>query len=324
MNGTLKDPNTDAGHAGPLHVLTRLPLDADWLAAVAPRYHVTPWAQADADVRARARAVVTNGSTGLSADELATLPALQLVASFGAGYEKIDLQAAQARQVRVCHAPDANGQVVADHALTLMLALARGIPALDRGVKAGGWEALRAARPGLRGKTLGIVGLGNIGHRLARLGAAVGMQVAYLWHEGTQGGDGYAPHGDAVSLAAASDVLALTCPGGPQTHHLVNASVLQALGPAGFLVNVSRGTVVDTDALIDALARGVIAGAALDVLETEPVVPQALRTMDQVILTPHLAGRSPETRIAQHAALASNLDGWFERGAPAHPVRLPA
>ena len=90
------------------------------------------------------------------------------------------------RQVRVCHAPDASSQVVADHALALMLALARGIPALDRGVKAGGWEALRAARPSLRGKTLGIIGLGNIGHRLAKLGEAVGMEVAYLWHEGTR------------------------------------------------------------------------------------------------------------------------------------------
>lgn len=323
MNGTSKDNDTQQGRAGLPLVLTRVPLDADWLAIMAPCYHVSPWAQADAAVRGRARAVVTNGSTGLSAEEFGTLPALELVASFGAGFEKIDLKAAQARQVRVCHAPDANGQVVADHALTLMLALARGIPELDRGVKAGGWEALRAARPGLRGKTLGIVGLGNIGHRLAKLGAAVGMQVAYLRHEGVQGGD-YAPHGDAVSLAAASDVLALTCPGGPQTHHLVNARVLKALGPTGLLVNVSRGTVVDTDALIAALTHGVIAGAALDVLETEPLVPDALRTMDRVILTPHLAGRSPETRIAQHEALAHNLNGWFAQGAPAHPVRLPA
>lgn len=323
MNGTTKDKNAKRGRDGLPLVLTRVPLDADWLAIMAACYQVTPWAQADDAARARALAVVTNGSTGLSADELAALPALELVASFGAGFEKIDLRAAQARQVRVCHAPDANSQVVADHALTLMLALARGIPALDRGVKAGGWEALRAARPGLRGKTLGIVGLGNIGHRLAKLGTAVGMQVAYLQHEGTQGG-AYVPHGDAVSLAAASDVLALTCPGGPQTHHLVNARVLKALGPSGFLVNVSRGTVVDTDALIEALAHGVIAGAALDVLETEPQVPDRLRTMDQVILTPHLAGRSPETRIAQHEALAHNLNGWFAQGAPAHPVRLPA
>lgn len=251
MNATTEDK---AGQASPPWVLTRVPLDADWLAAMAAHYHVIPWAQADAAARVRARAVVTNGSTGLSVDELATLPALELIASFGVGFEKIDLSAAHARQVRVCHAPDASSQVVADHALALMLALARGIPALDRGVKAGGWEALRAARPSLRGKTLGIIGLGNIGHRLAKLGEAVGMEVAYLWHEGTRG-DGYAPHDDAVSLAAASDVLALTCPGGPQTHHLVNAPVLRALGPAGFLVNVSRGTVVDTDALIDALAR---------------------------------------------------------------------
>ena len=142
----------------------QVPLDADWLAAMRRTHHADLGAGRPA---ARARAVVTNGSTGLSVDELATLPALELIASFGVGFEKIDLSAAHARQVRVCHAPDASSQVVADHALALMLALARGIPALDRGVKAGGWEALRAARPSLRGKTLGIIGLGNIGHRLA-------------------------------------------------------------------------------------------------------------------------------------------------------------
>ena len=119
-------------------------------------------------------------------------------------------------------------------------------------------------------------------------------------------------------------MLALTCPGGAATHHLVDAAVLRALGPRGLLVNVARGSVVDTVALVDALARGEIAGAALDVIETEPLVPAALREMDQVILTPHLAGRSPETRVAQHTALAGNLDGWFLRGEPVHPVTLPA
>lgn len=300
-------------------VLTRLPLDADWLAAMAGRYRFMPWTQADQAARAGARAVLTNGSTGLSAAELAALPALELVASFGAGYENIDLRATAARHVRVCHAPDTNSQVVADHALTLMLALARGIPALDRGVKAGQWDSLRAPRPGLRGKTLGIVGLGNIGHRLAELAGAVGMRVAYLRHRTAPAG-AYAPYDTAIALAAASDVLALTCPGGPGTHHLVNAQVLHALGPRGLLVNVARGSVVDTTALVQALERGDIAGAALDVLETEPEVPLPMRAMEQVILTPHLAGRSPETRIAQHEALARNLDGWFRQGTPAHPV----
>ncbi|WP_458763304.1 NAD(P)-dependent oxidoreductase [Cupriavidus basilensis] len=304
-------------------VLTRLALDAAWLAAQAPRYRFMAWSEADDGARAGARAVLTNGSTGLSAAELAALPALELVASFGAGYENIDLAAARARGVRVCHAPDTNSQVVADHALTLMLALSRGIAALDRGVKSGQWESLRAPRPGVRGKTLGIVGLGNIGGKLAVLAQAMGMQVAYLRRSAPAAGH-YTPYADPIALAAASDVLALTCPGGAATHHLVDAAVLRALGPRGLLVNVARGSVVDTVALVDALARGEIAGAALDVIETEPLVPAALREMDQVILTPHLAGRSPETRVAQHTALAGNLDGWFLRGEPVHPVTLPA
>jgi len=173
----------------------------------------------------------------------------------------------------------------------------------------------------LRGKTLGILGLGNIGQRLAQLGAAMGMRIAYLRHNRIH--DDYTPYADAVALAAACDVLALTCPGGPGTYHAVNATVLQALGPAGFLVNVARGTVVDTEALAYALAHGGIAGAALDVWEGEPEIPDALRGMDQVILTPHLAGRSPETRIAQHDMLARNLDGWFAQGRPVHRVDFP-
>lgn len=300
-------------------VLSRLPLDQQWLRAHAPRYQFLPWQEAPAEQRALARAVLTNGSTGITAAEIAALPALELVASFGAGYENIDLGAARARGLHVCHAPDTNSQVVADHALALMLAWSRGIAALDRAVKAGGWEALRAPRPGVRGKTLGIVGLGNIGGRLAALAEGVGMRVACLRRGGPEL-PGRTQYGDVRSLAAASDVLALTCPGGPATRHLVDAGVLRALGPDGLLVNVARGSVVDTGALVQALQRGEVGGAALDVLETEPLVPEALRAMDQVILTPHMAGRSPQTRVAQHEALLRNLDGWFRDGVSAHPV----
>lgn len=300
-------------------VLSRLPLDQEWLRTNAPGYRFLPWQGVPEAQRVQARAVLTNGSTGMTAAEMAALPALELVASFGAGYENIDRDAARARGVQVCHAPDTNAQVVADHALALMLAWSRGIAALDRGIKAGEWETLRAPRPGVRGKTLGIVGLGNIGGRLAELGEAVGMRVAYLRRSGPVQA-GRTPYGDVRSLAAASDVLALTCPGGPATRHLVDADVLRALGPAGLLVNVARGSVVDTEALVQALLRGDVGGAALDVLDTEPLVPEALRAMDQVILTPHMAGRSPETRVAQHEALLRNLEGWFRHGGSAHPV----
>lgn len=306
---------------GEVVVLMRLPLDQDWLRAHAPRYRFVPWTAVDEAQRVQARAVLTNGSTGLTGAEMAALPALELVASFGAGYENIERDAARMRGVRVCHAPDTNSQVVADHALAMMLAWSRGIAMLDRGLKAGQWDALRAPRPGVRGKTLGIVGLGNIGQRLAALAEAVGMRVAYLRRSGALQPN-RTPYGDVRSLAAASDVLALTCPGGPATRHLVDAEVLRALGPDGLLVNVARGSVVDTEALVQALRRRELGGAALDVLETEPLVPEAFREMDQVILTPHMAGRSPETRVAQHEALLRNLDGWFRHAAPAHPVDL--
>ncbi|CAG2159577.1 2-hydroxyacid dehydrogenase [Cupriavidus numazuensis] len=300
-------------------VLSRLPLDQEWLRTHAPGYCFLSWQGVSEAQRVKARAVLTNGSTGMTAAEMAALPALELVASFGAGYENIDRDAARARGVQVCHAPDTNAQVVADHALALMLAWSRGIAALDRRVKAGDWETLRAPRPGLRGKTLGVVGLGNIGGRFADLAEAVGMRVAYLRRSGPVQ-PGRTPYGEVRSLASASDVLALTCPGGPATRHLVDADVLRALGPDGLLVNVARGSVVDTEALVQALRCGEVGGAALDVLDTEPLVPEALRAMDQVVLTPHMAGRSPETRVAQHEALVRNLEGWFRHGASEHPV----
>lgn len=304
-------------------VLSRLPLDGAWINEMKTRYVIIPWNDANANERQHARAVVTNGSTGLSDEEQAALPALELIVSFGAGYERIDLQAAKRNAIQVCHSPDANVQSVADHAFSLMLSLARGIPELDRGVKLGKWEELRAPRPSVRGKTLGIVGLGNIGHRLATLASSMGMSIAYLHHRRTPA-EPYTPYHHIIELAAACDVLALTCPGGPRTQHLVNKDVLDALGPTGLLINVSRGSVVDTAALISALREGSIAGAALDVIENEPLIPDPLRTMDQVILTPHLAGRSPETYIAQHTELAHNLDGWFKNGEPKHPVAVPA
>jgi lactate dehydrogenase-like 2-hydroxyacid dehydrogenase len=266
------------------------------------------------------RVAITNGSTGLSAAQMDALPALRLVCSYGAGYENINLAAADARGIAVTHAPGVNNATVADHAMALMLACARGLPALDRAVKAGHWLAHRMARPVVHGKRLGIVGMGNIGALIARRAAAFDMDIAYT----TRSPRPELPyrHVPAVlELARTSDYLVLACPGGAATRHLVDAAVLEALGPQGFLVNIARGSVVDTAALMRALERRAIAGAALDVIEDEPALPPGAALMDRLILTPHISGRSPEAQLAQHEVLLANLAAHFAGGPLLHALR---
>lgn len=258
-----------------------------------------------------ARLLLTNGTTGLSAAQMDALPQLELVCAFGAGYERIDVTAATERGITVAHAPNTNGETVADHALALMLAISRGLVTLDRAVKAGGWAKHRAPRPTLHGARLGIVGLGNIGQAIATRAEGFGMSVGY--HTRTPRADSRWQHfTDVGALADTSDFLVLACPGGPATHHLVNTEVLARLGVNGFLVNVARGSVVDTVALIEALCDGVIAGAALDVFETEPEVPSALRMLENVVLTPHVSGRSPAALQAQIDLLLANVHAHLE------------
>jgi lactate dehydrogenase-like 2-hydroxyacid dehydrogenase len=255
------------------------------------------------------------------------LPALGLIACFGAGHENVDLAAARARGIQVSHAPGANNATVADHALALMLGLARGLVSLDAAVKRGGWESSRAARPTLNGARLGLVGMGHIGQAIARRAAAFDMsRIAYCTR--TPRSDlpaDYEHVGSVLELARSGvDYLVLACPGGPATRHIINREVLRALGPEGFLVNVARGSVVDTEALIAALAAGEIAGAGLDVLEDEPEVPAALlqqgAASDRVLLTPHVSGRSPAAQAAQVVAVMATLERFFEEGSVMSPV----
>ncbi|MGQ7938738.1 NAD(P)-dependent oxidoreductase [Paraburkholderia sp. D1E] len=221
------------------------------------------------------RAVVTNGSTGLSDAQMAVLPALEIVSAFGAGYENVDVDAAVRRGIVVTHAPGANAATVADHAIGLLLALARGYAPLTEAVRAGRWRDSRAERPTLTGARLGLIGMGRIGRLIAARAQGFDMTLGY---------HGRQPHADApgryyadlIELATNSDFLVIACNGGPSTKHLVDRQVLQALGPSGYVVNVSRGSVLDTQALIDALAHAAIAGAGLDVIEDEPEVPPGL------------------------------------------------
>ena len=272
----------------------------------------------------RVRVVLTNGHGGLSGDEMAWLPTLEIICAVGAGYEAVDLDTARRRGIVVAHCPDANAPAVADSAMMLLLAATRHLLQADRVVRAGGWqEQWRVETPTMTGKRLGILGLGNIGSRIAPR-AARGFDMAIGYHNrAAVAGSPYRYFASLLALATWADCLVAAAPGGAGTRHLVNADVLTALGPKGYLVNIGRGTVVDTAALIDALQSNRIAGAGLDVLEGEPNVPPRLPELlqfDSVIVTPHVAGRAPESRTAAAALLLANLNAHFSGDSLPSPV----
>ncbi|KVZ30470.1 hydroxyacid dehydrogenase [Burkholderia multivorans] len=238
------------------------------------------------------RAVLTNGSTGLAAHEIDALPQVTLVGALGAGYEQIDVAHAKARGIAVVTGAGTNDDCVADHAFALLLAAVRGIVRLDAATRAGVWRDALPMPPNVSGKRLGIVGLGRIGEKCARRAAGFDIEIGYHNRAAKQVPYRYFERLDA--LAQWADFLIVATPGGAGTRYLIDRTVLDALGPHGFLVNVSRGSVVDTAALADALRERRLAGAALDVYEGEPEPPRALTALDNVVLTPHLGGWSPE------------------------------
>jgi lactate dehydrogenase-like 2-hydroxyacid dehydrogenase len=273
------------------------------------------------------RAVLTNGRGGLSGDEMALLPQLEIVCAGSAGYEAVDLDAAWRRGIVVAHCPNANAPAVADSALMLLMATTRHLLQADRFVRAGGWQdQWRVDTPTLTGKRLGMLGLGNIGSRIAQR-AAGGFAMAIGYHTRTAvAGSPYRSFASLIELATWADFLICAAPGGAGTRHLVNTDVLAALGPHGSLVNVGRGTVVDTQALIAALRAQRIAGAGLDVLEGEPSVPPILPELlqcDNVVVTPQVAGRAPESRTAATAMILANLNAHFAGQPLPAPVARP-
>lgn len=307
-----------------LHVLAAAklsPLYASQLSAafqLHDRLHETDPA-AFAQVAPRVRAVAGSGDSKVSAELIARLPALELISVMGVGYDGVDVAAAKARGVMVTHTPNVLNDDVADLAIGLMLCAARQLPAADRYVRAGQW--LNGPMPLARkmsGSRLGLVGMGRIGQAIAHRAQAFGMQIAYHARS-PKAGVPYAYHADLLSLARDSDFLVLITPGGAGTRHLVNAQVLQALGPKGILVNVARGSVVDEVALIEALEAGVIGGAALDVFEDEPRVPQRLMDLPQVVLVPHIGSATGQTRQAMADLAFGNLREHFAE----RPVLTP-
>lgn len=258
------------------------------------------------------RAVLTNGRGGLSGAEMALLPKLELVCATSAGYEAVDLDTAKRRSIAVANSPDTNAPAVADSAMMLLMATARHLLQADRFVRGGEWqEQWRLEVPSVSGKRLGILGLGKIGSRIAyRASRGFDMDVGYH-NRAAVSGSPYRHFDSLVALATWADFLVVSAPGGPGTRHLVNSDVLAALGPKGYLVNVGRGTIVDTSALIDALRSKRIAGAGLDVIEGEPTVPPELLQIESVVVTPHIAGRAPESRAAATAMVLDTLNAHF-------------
>ena len=257
------------------------------------------------------RGVIGGGESKLPRDLIDRLPALEIVSIMGVGYDGIDVAAALERDIPVTHTPGVLNDDVADLAIGLMLSVARRIPQADQYVRSGRWPggAMPLARK-VSGARLGIVGLGRIGQSIASRAEAFGMSVAYTARK-QKSQLAYSYYPSAQALAAEVDFLVLITPGGASTRKLVDADVLKALGPDGYLINVARGSVVDELALVEALQQGLIAGAGLDVFENEPYVPAALWSMDNVVLTPHIASATRQTRAAMAALALDNLRAHF-------------
>jgi lactate dehydrogenase-like 2-hydroxyacid dehydrogenase len=266
-------------------------------------------------LREHGREVVGLATAGFAdAALIEALPSLKVISSFGVGVDKIDLDAAARRGIPVGNTPDVLNDCVADLAIGLMIDVARGIGASERYLRAGSWP--KGAYPlqhRFSGKKLGILGLGRIGHAIAKRALAFEMDIRY--HNRRPVTDTSIAHEPSlVELARWCDFLVVIVPGGAATHHLINETVLNALGPKGYLINVARGSVVDEPALVRALQDKRIAGAALDVFENEPQVPPELMALDSVVLVPHIGSATVETRAAMAQRVFDNLASYFDSG----------
>lgn len=283
-------------------------------AALAERYTVHKLhEQADpkawlAENGARIRAHA--GST-VSAELIDALPNLEIVAGFGVGYDGIDTKAAKARNVRVTNTPNVLNDAVAELTIGLMIALARRIPQADQYVRQGKWPGGNMPLfSELTGKTVGILGLGRIGKEIAVRAQAMKMRVVYHGRK-RQPTEPYVFYDDLTEMARDIDWLVIIAPGGKGTERIVSRQVLEALGPEGMLVNVARGTLIDEPAMLELLQNGGLGGAALDVFEKEPSVPEGFFALDNVVLSPHQGSATRQTRDAMGAMLVANLDAHF-------------
>lgn len=259
---------------------------------------------------ARVRGIATSGNLGADAALMDALPKLEIVGCYGVGVDSIDLEHAAKRKVIVTNTPDVLNDDVANMAIALLLATSREICNGDRYVREGKWlkGAMHLTRA-IRGRRLGILGLGRIGKDIARKAEVFGMEIAY--HGRGRQDVPYRYYAGLVEMARDCDFLVAICPGGPATDRIVDRAVLDALGPEGIFINVARGSVVDEPALVAALQEGRLGGAGLDVFAEEPKVPEALLAMEQVVLQPHAASATQETRRAMGDLVVENLRAHF-------------
>jgi len=292
-------------------ILVIAPVPPDLREALGRTYDLIDDFDLETDARKTAEVVLTTSMAGASRERLQAMTGARLLACNGAGLDRIDLDAAREQNIAVRNTPGVVTDDTADMAIGLIYAVARNIVAADAFVRQGKWASGRMA-PSRRvvGKRVGIVGLGRIGRAIADRLNGAGLQVAYAGPR-RKPESPYGYFATVRDLAEASDFLVLSCPGGEATRGIVDADVLRALGPDGVLINVSRGSVVDEPALIAALQDGTIAGAGLDVFSTEPEPDARFMTMANVVLQPHSASITRETRQAMIAMIKDAIDGYW-------------
>ena len=270
------------------------------------------------------RAMITAGSTPLGGAMMDKMPALRAIVCYGTGYDGVDLAAAAQRKIAVGHSPAANAAAVADLAVTLMLAVTRRLLPADQYVRSGNWSAAKPSplmrpQPGNPGRRVGVYGMGEIGRKIASRAAAFETEVGYFSRSRHDVPYQYLPSLEA--LAEWCGVLMIAVRAGADTHHAVDASILRKLGKDGYVVNISRGSVIDQQALVAALAEESIAGAGLDVYEMEPHPPDALTAFPNVVLTPHVGGHTLESHLAMQNCVIANLEAFFAGNPLPHTVR---
>lgn len=266
------------------------------------------------DHSAEIRGIATRGELGANRAMIAALPKLEIISVYGVGYDAVDLDAARERGIRVTNTPDVLTKDVADLGVAMMLAQARGVLGGERWVKSGDW-AKKGGYPlktRVHGKRAGVLGLGRIGYEVAKRLAAFDMDIAYCNAGPKDHARGWTFIVDPVELAARSDFLFVTLAASAQTRHIVSAEVLEALGPEGMLINISRASNIDEEALLNALEKKTLGSAALDVFDGEPNLNPRFLALDNVLLQPHMASGTFETRKAMGALVFDNLSAHFE------------
>jgi len=260
------------------------------------------------------RAMITAGGTPLGGAMMDIMPSLRAIVCYGTGYDGVDLTAAAPRGIVVGHSPAANAAAVADLAVTLMLAATRRLLPADNYVRSGDWASAKPSplmrpQPGNPGRRVGVYGMGEIGRKIASRVAAFETEIAYFSRSKHDVPHRYVPNLEA--LAEWCSVLMIAVRAGADTHHAIDGNILRKLGSDGYVVNISRGSVIDQNALVAALADGTIAGAGLDVYENEPHAPDRLTALANVVLTPHVGGHTLESHAAMQNCVIANLEAFF-------------